>query len=361
MRNEATVCINPTDISILDVYEGPRDYISPFENERFQQALQATVNVYGLSKDRISLSKGRIKRWSDLASLWYTSQPVAIDVFYLALHYIHWGIYPECDISEETSNLLSLVERELLSCGDAFTAWKKNARYRAAFSKVVRSSQADKKRGPISHTRAFGRYLISRTWYEVVYKRHSPPVIDPLSSKHTIHSICVHAQIQANCCGFEQIIKRLIPASAQWSRAQWSNDLNIYSNLKKLYGFKLNIYSTEFDNLIWLLYAVWYLNNQPYIDAAISIKNMPYKLAEKIWPGDTQREIEKIFLLAYSRCKSVETRSKFSGRRIYSNFSYSDLKSSWLFRFVSNWLNKDILSPENREKIRRVVFDLYLK
>lgn len=59
------------------------------------------------------ISAAKLKRWADLASIWYNNQEkLGLDVFYTILHKIHWGICPDgtydTGIKRAMENLLPL-------------------------------------------------------------------------------------------------------------------------------------------------------------------------------------------------------------------------------------------------------------
>lgn len=329
------------------------------EDARFEKMLSETISVYNLTEKSAQCSKGKKKRWADLALLWRANanSPGYDEVFLPALHKICWGFYPDGTDIEKMGCLLSLVEEELLRDGPAFNMWKSNHDYRISFSDVSCLHKALKHRGPRCHSHITRNYISCYMWFNVVYKRKDPPQIDvAYVSTNSIFSARKHGQIKFGCCGFEEVIQQLVPPSINWSRAQWADDRNIFRYLKKTYGIDYMQHPEAFDKLYIFLISKWFFNVTDCIKYILPITVMSYSLAQFIWPENTQEQIEDMFLKACSRAKAVKNRETRFERK--TTFSYETIKKSWLYDQILQWLNNNELSAENEKKIRKAVFAL---
>ena len=66
------------------------------EEEAYSWLYAVTLAVYEINTQDAKCSKGTIKRWRDLADLWgaCAAERTEPNIFSLAIHRIHWGVYP---------------------------------------------------------------------------------------------------------------------------------------------------------------------------------------------------------------------------------------------------------------------------
>ncbi len=307
-------------------------------NKTFDDMLSLTCRIFCLSNNESLCSRGAKKRWVDLADLWvkYANEDCEYSIFEMALHKIYWGIYP--DYTEDRHiPLLELVEKELLSNGPAYNAWRYHNAYRDAFKFVKNQCKALVSRGPRPHSYIFASYQNSRYWYRVVFKGQAPVYINPATaSMHVMKAAKIHADIYAVCDGFEKAINCLIPASVNWTDEQWLDDLNIRRALKHLYGVTYSNFDRDFEILITGLMNKLHYNAPAHLGQLLELNTLPMSMVQQIWPNNTAAELMKLFLQAGSRAQCAEKRLRNGTTCRTGLYSYKKLQGSWLYSYIYN-------------------------
>lgn len=312
--------------------------ISAAEADRiFKTMVELTSELFGMDPGEIVCSNGKIKRWTDLADAWknHFEDACEYSIFEMAIHKLYWGVYPK-PMLQDYIPLVQLVEDELLSDGPAYKAWKNHVSYRFAFLCIREQEKALVNRGPRPHSQVFASYQNSRFWFNVVYKRRKPGLIDPAASLHDIKAAKTHESIYAVYDGFEKAVNCLIPDSKDWSDAQWLDDLNIRRCLKKLYNVSYADYDRDFEILIAGLMNKLHYNSPVYLAQLLELGTIPNGMVQRIWPVDTDTVLKKLFLQAASRAQNAETRIRNGISYRYGLHSYNKLKNSWLYKYVYN-------------------------
>lgn len=307
-------------------------------NTIFDDMISLTRRLFCLSAKDTPCSRGDKKRWEDLADIWVqcANENCEYSIFEMALHKIYWGVYPDYT-NNKYIPLLQLVEKELLSNGPAYNAWKYHKAYRFAFDFVKNQDKALVSRGPRPHSRIFSCYQNSRFWFKLVYKGQAPGSINPtMASMHDLKAAKIHADIYAVCDGFEKAINCLIPSSVNWTDEQWLNDLYIRRALKQLYGITYKDYDRNFEILITGLINKLHYNSPIYLAQMLSIDSLPMTMVQKIWPNGTTDELCKLFLQAGSRAQCAERRILNGTSRRTGLYSYQKLQNSWLYAYIYN-------------------------
>lgn len=332
---------------------------TPDANRLFNEMLQLTITLFNLSSTEALCSKGAKKRWEDLANIWksYADEACEYSVFDLALHKIYWGVYPE-PMKEAYIPLVRLVEDELISDGPAFNVWRTHSSYRFAFSYMKDQEKALVYRGPRPHSYIFWNYQNSRFWFNVVYKRRKPDLINPAASLHDMKAAKIHESIYAACEGFEKAINCLIPDSKNWTDQQWLDDLNIHRGLKKLYNIQYCDNDPDFEFLIAALINKFHYNTPIHLAQLLEVGSIPMDMIQKIWPIETDTELKKLFLQAASRAKTAETRIRNCTSRRYGLYSYKKLQNSWLYKYVYNAVTCTVSHNKFDLKVKRKVFEV---
>lgn len=190
-------------------------------------------------------------------------------------------------------------------------------------------------RGPRPHSYVFANYQNSRFWFNVVYKRRKPGLIDPMKvTMHDMKAAKIHESVCAACEGFEKAINCLIPESKNWNDEQWLNDLNIRRSFKKLYNATYTDFDYDFEMLINGLMNKLHYNAPIHLAQLLELGSIPMGMVQRIWPVQTDIELKKLFLQATSRAKAAETRMQNGTSYRYGMYSYNKLKQSWLYKYV---------------------------
>jgi hypothetical protein len=327
-------------------------------NKIFDDMLLLTRRLFCLSAKDSPCSRGTKKRWVDLADIWvkYANQDCDYSIFEMALHRIYWGVYPDYTENRHIP-LLKMVEKELLSNGLAYNAWKYHKAYRYAFDFVKNQDKALVSRGPRPHSYIFACYQNSRFWFKVVYKGQAPGCINPtMASMHDLRAAKKHADIYAVCDGFEKAINCLIPASASWTDEQWLNDLNICRALKQLYGITYKNYDRNFEILITGLMNKLHYNAPVYLAQLLGLSSLPMSIVQQIWPDGTTVELNKLFLQAGSRAQCAERRLRNSTSCRTGHYSYQKLQNSWLYAYIYNAFAHASPQDELGKKVKSRLF-----
>ena len=332
--------------------------VSTTEADRiFKEMHKLTVALFRLSPAEAVCSKGTRKRWEELANVWqcYADETCEYSIFDLAIHKLYWGVYPE-PMRDDYVPLVRMVEDELLSDGPAYKAWKCHLSYKIAFSGMRDQESALVFRGPRPHSHIFHSYQNARFWYNVVYKRRRPGLINPATaSMHDMQAAKIQESVYAACIGFEKVIKCLIPDSKNWTEEQWLDDLNIRRSLRKLYNIRYSDYDPDFEILIAGLINKLHYNTPIYLAQLLKLASIPMGIVQKIWPLETDTELKKLFLQAASRAKAAETRIRSGLSHRHGLHSYQKLKASWLYQYVYNAMLPDTSQDKFERKVKKNV------
>ena len=333
----------------------------------YSRALELTSLLLGTTLSSQMSGSGTMWRWEELTRLWELNADVlGCRVFFAALHHLFWGVYPGSVTSEDLKKLLTIIEVNLLSNGNAYRAWKSRTAYRKAFRCVAESDRcAEQTGGPSLHSRTTGRYLSSRLYYRVVYKGQTPSAINLVTASYReINNSRTRTKITAFVRGYELVMKRLLPEAVEWTYEQWSDDRVLFDAMRKRYGVNFDNRSDDFDAIIDFLMAEWAYGSDNTLGKVVNIPGMPLSIAKVIWPGDIVEQTVKMFRTAHSRAKAVEHRAHCdrSGRPLThkTTFSYQNLKASWLYKQIMAWINDGTFSGPDFKGVRESALNLAL-
>lgn len=326
------------------------------EDECFVWLYALTMSVYDIEAKENPCSKGRVKRWSDLANIWGRCAEVRGEpnLFALAIYKIHWGVYPNNIPESIPIDMVEAVEDALLQDGESYSGWKRNQYYRDAFESVVDWSYQPGNgwNRPLWHS----HYIRNRTWLRIVYKQVAPRAIDLSHFEwREFTATKKHANIYHECKGYEMIVSRLLPEALTWQDAQWSDEHLLRRKLKSKLNVDATVYSKEFDHIIDFLKELWYYKETSVV-RLLSIKNMPDALMEAIWPVHTQHEVTNLLCLAYSRVKSAHTFLGKYDMRVHG-CAWSKLRESWIYNRCKEWVYNGELT-DAAPRTSKIVFEI---
>lgn len=330
------------------------------ENEMFVKLLATTADSYDLDINTCRCSKGRVKRWSDMADLWGRCADAKNEpnILAIAIHKIHWGIYPKNLPHEVPTEIVDNVVALLKKDGNAYRGWKNNKYYRDAFDDVLRQRRPVGRYAPGERISWFLRYIRNCLWLQIVYHGAEPPSID-LShySREEFIACRKHSIVFNEVRGYETVIKKLIPEAVSWNESQWHNERLLYRKLGELYGINTKSYC-EVNKLISFLIELWYYNTTA-VTILMYIRDIPESLMMAIWPTNTKYEITRLFSLTYSRVKAIYTRwSKYGVTQFRCNME--DLTKSWIYNKCREWVyNNDV--KDIAPRTRTIIYEIDLK
>ena len=304
---------------------------TPEENSRFQHLYEVTLNLCGAETDDCPVSTRPLKKWSDLANIWY-DRPESIgckDIFYTVLHHIHWGLYPDGSYSDELLELLEMVEYEVLDSGCANRSWLKRTDFKKAFNRFKGVAECDVKDGPGYHFYSSVLYLWHRTLNLVQYKFND--FSDCGFAGEDQYNDC-YLDVRNHCYVYEQAIKVLIPDAANWDRKQWSDDRNIGKALAERYGIEFNR-RIAYESLVGLIERACINGQAVPMSDSVMIEVLPRSIVELVWPNYTDKLITDEFQVAHKNAKKVQ--KKYGAFCSEDESPFAILERSWLFKEAS--------------------------
>lgn len=328
------------------------------ETEKFCWLYSMTMAIYDLEELDYPCSKGHIKRWCDLADIWgrCAASRGEPNIFVLAIHKIHWGVYPANFPEHIPLEMVEVVERALIQNGEDYRGWKMSMYYYEAFDLVIEQVRPLGKHVPAKRLEWYLKYIRNKTWLRIAYKETAPPTVD---LSHYTRSEFVaarkHAEIYSECRGYETVITKLIPDAASWDQSQWSNERLLYKHLEHIYGITMERYAREFNSTIDFLIELWYYQTTS-IKHLLEIKDMPDALMKAIWPNRTQHDVTKLLALAYSRVKSAHTYLSKYNINVHG-CTWKKLVNSWIYKCCRNWVYGGTLfdaMPKTRKNILEI-------
>ena len=327
------------------------------DDKSFAWLFAATLAVYDLELKNVRCSNGRFKRWSDLADIWGKCAALRGEpnLFILALHKIHWGVYSSDFPSNIPVELIAEVQRVLQKNNDAHKAWRSNGYYRDAFENVLNQTRPVGAQVPRYRSEVFLKYIRNRTWLDIAYKRRTPPTINLAHYTRTEFAAAKkHATIYEECHAYESVIARLFPEAMAWGNEQWRNEHLLYELLKDKYGVTMKKLAKEVDKVLEFLMEFWYFGKMS-VYHMLCIESMPDLLMEAIWPDNTKYAVTGCLRLASSRVKSAHTYLGKWGEQV-QHCTWDLFKKSWLFARCKQWVYDNDLGG-CAKGIQRIVFD----
>lgn len=98
----------------------------------------------------------------------------------------------------------------------------------------------------------------------------------------------------------------------------------------------------------------------------LAIQHLPMKVIKLLWPKDTVCKVVKLFWDVYERVRDMEEAwaSSFDSDMRVWQYAYPcvntwpELASCWLFKTMLEWVNDEEVKIEDRDKIKRTLFDV---
>ena len=321
------------------------------DNQRFDAIYKATVEA-SCPEFVEKYYKDTGNRWRDIVRVWdklYNNPKHRI--LLEAIHKLHWGFYSTNAYDENLVKLLSLIEDEIRSNGEAFRMWSGWQTFRNAVDTILDNIEPfGKINAKIScHFLTHHFYLSCRTRYEIFESKEISP----------------NPKIRAYMRNYEAIMHRLIPESVHWTRAQWADDLNVSNAIEQLYGVDYSCCADDYDRLIELLRVQWGKKGNPqYLWYVMSISKLPSSLIELIWSENTQSILEDLFISAWQQVKLYHQSGCPNNRDIACYFHPSEvfhakfLKEGWLYAYIIQLFNEGKISSCRQPEIKKALFDL---
>jgi len=295
----------------------------------FDRLVQETAALASTPVNCIPLSKGRLKRWTDLANYWAAQPNVFPDLFYEVIFHIARGRYSHSAASVKP--LLAHIEEALLNDTDALSEWRCIKAFKDAFSLVT----IDIRHAPLRWKSNVMRDFVERRLYSLLIYRNSPiPTLTlKLSRNHRAYkSLVRQLEIQSAYTRFIEIMDLLVPDCHKWSAYQWTSEKYIFSQIQAVHGIDYSKNPTEFDKMMTMFR--YKLEGIPYYRDLFSIKILPSSIATIIWPDGMEKDICKQFNIA---CR-VRPYVSLEGILDVSNLlAPQNILDSWAYNQMETW------------------------
>lgn len=283
-------------------------------------------------------------KWEALCILWgklFPGEPNA--VFTEAFHSLHWGFMRRQDYSASFVYLVNLVKGYIVERNIAADIWFLMDTVKKCIEYVVEETM------PLTNTSniyctyiSHHFYLKSRTYADYV------PGSDRCYSSYADY--------------YEYILARLIPESINWDTDKWIDDSTVTTSMDKLYGIDYSECPENFERLIELLLIKWCDGSKKdVLWYTMAMTELPDSIASKIWPSDTQRTLELLFLTCFKKVHSYHTHHRPHDKDIYYYFhptkcyNAAFLKNSWLYKRVCSWVDAGTCCSDLEEDIKNAI------
>lgn len=269
-----------------------------------------------------------------------------IGMFWEAAYRIMWGV-PFVEYDEEREEIIRLVIHELLTDGPAFYAWDSCDCLRLATIEVCDSIDA--------------RIMDDITFFCTV--KH----YDYLKDKMMCRIFCSKSRYSndfayyaENVRKYESIINKLIPVSITWDEDFWIDENHIHDEIVNLYGVdyrKDNDPNHKDYNQLVLLLNIPYRDRRRYLFfeafLATRIKNMPFALAQVIWPDDTENKIIRVFRKAYREAGRTNGNPVVS----WAVWDANNIRDSFACKLLYEWKEDDTRDARLKKRVKTLLFN----
>lgn len=278
----------------------------------FEEIVSMSAELASVDEADIQLSRGRIKRWTSIATFWETKPQLFEDVFYNAMKHIATGRYPSG--SSSMKELCELVETALTSEKDALNGWRKMPDFNDGMNKMRGYFEM------YQGCQCIYEFMRNRFNLRIFYREEIGKEIDILSCTVKGFKRAQYiAKIRNDCDCFGQALRLLVPGADQWSLSQWTSQKNIFDAIKNEYGIDYEKGPEQFEHLMEMM--IKKLSGKPYQRELFQIKDIPDAMATVIWPQDMVKELSKQLILI------SQTRPHY--------VTVDDVKDSWAYGKLS--------------------------
>lgn len=297
------------------------------QNDFFPALLTLTAEKAGVPESAIPVSKGVRKRWLSLADFWKSHPSIFSNVFFLALHHIALGHYPNG--SAPLAKLLELIEQAILFDPQALSVWRTHDVFSISFNQVIAIIQSARRQ----RSKSIRRFTYCRLYLHTFYREDLAGTFNlATASPKEFRKAKAIACIKHDATVFEKIITTLVPSAQNWTSTQWVSESHIFACIKALHGVDYAANPREFDLLCTMLKEKD--TGGSYCRSLFLIKNIPSSMATCIWPQNLEAEV----------CKQFRAISMSKPRMVDGNYlpafdgaAPANVSTSWAFRQLEIW------------------------
>lgn len=324
-------------------------------NTVFATLYQLTLKACKLKKFPSGKFTGERNVWLELAYVWNDLFDGGSAIIFMdAIHRIMWGV--PCEGSRPQYNkIVEIVMDALLSEGEAFETWDSYDTCDVAIELIgadMDSWMDSSYRYSIEHYHYVKDRMLCKIRYsKKKYKKRYEHVVDEVKS-------------------YEDAIKKLIPVVKTWNENYWLAEKHILDEINNRYGVDYRDDYIDYGRILMILTSREKKKSKYEIHeawCASNIKQMPYSIAQVIWPQNTEDRIIKMMELASKKAvSSIEPGSK-QARQLEEYihpvgiFQYSELHKCWAMDLMRKWMDDKNRDEKSRKDIKRIVFDIMMR
>lgn len=288
------------------------------------------------------ISKGKRKRWKDLLHYWegLDNSELMMD----AMHLVHWDYLPVGRYTAKEMELISLIAYELKSKGEAFEVWFENEMVMDIFLNVISTMDSY---GSVYHSSVVHHEAMANNTVWQVMNQHPD-----------------YPDAQRKALIYKAFVCKLIPEAVSWTKAQWMNDKNIFAAMQEKYGIDCEVVNPNDDpdwsyaGLRYDRIALFYQMLKCGMDngSTYALVRMPVftrELLHILCDGHEEEFMIEAYLKAYTWAQAGEIKNLRCPR---CKFSYSDIKNSFLHRFLL-----DSCLWTGNQQLKDAVFDVQMQ
>lgn len=292
----------------------------------FEELCKLTVQALGSDVELPVFSLNYRDRWVELIQFWEDNylDSEGSGLLCPVLVKMRWGYYPRNSYSESQKKIFELLENEIRTNIKAHRTWIKSEVFVSAFDGSVEY-------GPGFYSYIHFEYATYRTDDEIL----------PVEFYHR------NRDKKPWYKEYEEIVQRLLPGAAIWSRNDWLRGDVIFDGLKEKFAMDYFLYGNDPDDdyaaLIKVLEKTWIKNEDVSLTEVLNIRTCSEKLAAMIWTVDMKKQLVNMFAEAVELAREG---------KINANV----IKSSWLYCQVQAWYRDGCLDADLYKVAKETVF-----
>lgn len=278
-----------------------------------------------------TLSRGRLKRWTDLADFWEANPATFPNLFYEAIFHIARDRHSMASVTLKP--MLHLIEEAILTDLDALGVWRERHDFRCAFGSVIHGIYDAPYSSQRWKSNAIRHFIENKLRVLIMYRGKPLPQLNLKLIRNRRAYWSVRKQLEARSvyARFVEFMELLVPNCCRWTLGQWTSEKYIFSQIKAVHGIDFAQHVADFDSLFFLFKNK--SEGLPYYKNLFSIRNIPASIANAIWGANMEREICEQFNIACTVKPRLHQGKFYKFDCIYPQ----NMVKSWAFQQMSVW------------------------
>ena len=316
-------------------------------NKLFYKLLAATCSILSVPADSFTISKGKKKRWRDLAAIWKNNPAVFNNVFYSALHHIQLGKYPHGGALKQEGDFGALLEEAILRDPDAFPAWKSLPAFRDSFRNIQAELLLRCDLSSASHSSTITYFLYNRLMVLTFYRDPACAQVDLARvSSRDLHRAKSAAVVRSEYFRFMAAMKKLVPEAESWDEKCWVSEKKMLTAVHAALGLTFPHDLGLFDQIMEMMMNI--VDHRPYYKQLFVMKSLPDSVITTVWPTDIEKAISRQFQYWLSSKTRYEKWNRWHQPEYYND---SLVQSSWAYRELHKWRNERKISHKTKRAL----------